>query len=137
MERSEESLKKALELIPPLREEFWRNVNVPGSANDLNQSLEMVKSQRARSKIRQWFKRQDRKQNISHGRLLLERELRRLGIDQLSLEQMSKEMGFSKVDDFLAANVHGHFEADGFVMCCGHQIVDRGQTGLPAAIEQR
>jgi GTP pyrophosphokinase len=69
----------------------------------LNQSLEMVKSQRARSKIRQWFKRQDRKQNISHGRLLLERELRRLGIDQLSFEQMSKEMGFSNIDDFLAA----------------------------------
>ena len=42
MERSEESLRKALELIPPLREEFWRNVRVPGSAEDLNQSLEMA-----------------------------------------------------------------------------------------------
>ncbi len=42
MERSEESLTKALELIPPLREEFWRNVRVPGSAEDLNQSLEMA-----------------------------------------------------------------------------------------------
>lgn len=40
MERSEESLKTALELIPPLREEFWRNVRVLGSAEDLNQSLE-------------------------------------------------------------------------------------------------
>jgi succinate dehydrogenase / fumarate reductase, flavoprotein subunit len=42
MERSEESLTKALELIPPLREEFWRNVRVPGSAENLNQSLEMA-----------------------------------------------------------------------------------------------
>ena len=42
MERSAESLTKALELIPPLREEFWRNVRVPGSAEDLNQSLEMA-----------------------------------------------------------------------------------------------
>jgi GTP pyrophosphokinase len=41
----------------------------------LNPSLEMVKSHRARSKIRQWFKRQDREQNISHGKLLLDREL--------------------------------------------------------------
>lgn len=40
MERSAESLKTALELIPALREEFWRNVCVPGSAEDLNQSLE-------------------------------------------------------------------------------------------------
>ncbi len=42
MERSAESLKKALELIPPLREDFWTNVRVPGSAKDLNQSLEMA-----------------------------------------------------------------------------------------------
>ncbi|MFN2201308.1 MAG: fumarate reductase/succinate dehydrogenase flavoprotein subunit [Caldilineaceae bacterium] len=42
MERSEQSLKTALELIPPLREEFWRNVRVPGSAEDLNQSLELA-----------------------------------------------------------------------------------------------
>ena len=42
MERNEEGLRKALELIPPLREEFWQNVRVPGSAGDLNQSLEMA-----------------------------------------------------------------------------------------------
>lgn len=69
----------------------------------LNPSLDMVKSQRARSKIRQWFKRQDRKQNISHGRLLLERELRRLGMDSLSYEQIARDMEFTHVDDLLAA----------------------------------
>jgi succinate dehydrogenase / fumarate reductase flavoprotein subunit len=42
MERNEEGLKKALELIPALREEFWQDVRVPGSAADLNQSLEMA-----------------------------------------------------------------------------------------------
>ncbi|HEX2312180.1 MAG TPA: fumarate reductase/succinate dehydrogenase flavoprotein subunit [Thermomonospora sp.] len=40
MERTEEGLRKALDLIPALREEFWRRVKVPGSAADLNQSLE-------------------------------------------------------------------------------------------------
>jgi succinate dehydrogenase / fumarate reductase flavoprotein subunit len=40
MARSREGLTKALELIPALREEFWRNVNVPGSGDTLNQSLE-------------------------------------------------------------------------------------------------
>jgi succinate dehydrogenase / fumarate reductase flavoprotein subunit len=40
MARSAEGLKKAIELIPRLREEFWRNVNVPGSGDDLNQTLE-------------------------------------------------------------------------------------------------
>jgi guanosine-3',5'-bis(diphosphate) 3'-pyrophosphohydrolase len=69
----------------------------------LNPSLEMVKSQRARSKIRQWFKRQDREQNISHGRLLLDRELRRLGLDEISFDKISKGLGFGQAEDLLAA----------------------------------
>ncbi len=40
MERTEESLRKALERIPELREEFWNNVKVPGDAEGLNQALE-------------------------------------------------------------------------------------------------
>ena len=40
MARTEEGLKKALELIPKLREEFHKNVNVLGSNEETNQSLE-------------------------------------------------------------------------------------------------
>lgn len=40
MARTREGLTKALELIPALREEFWTDLNVPGSAESLNQSLE-------------------------------------------------------------------------------------------------
>jgi succinate dehydrogenase / fumarate reductase flavoprotein subunit len=40
MGRTKESLERALKLIPALREEFWKDVNVPGSGDDLNQSLE-------------------------------------------------------------------------------------------------
>lgn len=40
MARTEESCKKALELIPGLRAEFWENVKVPGSSAELNQELE-------------------------------------------------------------------------------------------------
>ncbi|WP_031166632.1 fumarate reductase/succinate dehydrogenase flavoprotein subunit [Streptosporangium roseum] len=40
MERTEESLRKALERIPELREEFWKNVKVSGEADELNQALE-------------------------------------------------------------------------------------------------
>lgn len=69
----------------------------------LTPSLEMVVSQRARSKIRQWFKYQDREQNISHGRLLLEREIRRLGLDELSYDQLAKDIDYSSVEDMLAA----------------------------------
>jgi succinate dehydrogenase / fumarate reductase flavoprotein subunit len=40
MARNEAGLKEALEQIPPLRAEFWQNVNVLGDGNELNQSLE-------------------------------------------------------------------------------------------------
>ncbi len=40
MSRSEAGLRTALEKIPKLRAEFWRDVNVPGSADTLNQALE-------------------------------------------------------------------------------------------------
>ncbi len=69
----------------------------------LNPSLEMVKTQRTISKIRQWFKREDREQNMSHGRQLLERELRRLGLEGVSYEQIARDLDYGQVDDLLAA----------------------------------
>ena len=42
MSRTKQSLERALKEIPALREEFWQNVRVPGSADSLNQSLEMA-----------------------------------------------------------------------------------------------
>ncbi len=40
MARNEKGLKEALKKIPALKEEFWKNVNVLGANEDLNQSLE-------------------------------------------------------------------------------------------------
>jgi succinate dehydrogenase / fumarate reductase, flavoprotein subunit len=40
MARDAAGLRKALELIPQLREEFWRDVRIPGAGAELNQTLE-------------------------------------------------------------------------------------------------
>jgi len=69
----------------------------------LNSSLEMVKTQRAISKIRQWFKREDREQNVSDGRQTLERELRRLGLEGVAYERIARDLGYAQVEDLLAA----------------------------------
>ena len=42
MARNKAGLQKALQQIPALREEFWANVRVPGSADTINQSLEQA-----------------------------------------------------------------------------------------------
>src|SRR5436853_6438178 len=40
MSRNEKGLREALRKIPELRNEFWRDVRVPGDEEDYNQSLE-------------------------------------------------------------------------------------------------
>jgi len=69
----------------------------------LNPALGYVKTSRARTKIRQWFRRQDREQNIVQGREVVERELKRLGLEQLGHEAVARLFDFEKVEDFHAA----------------------------------
>jgi GTP pyrophosphokinase len=76
----------------------------PGPSRDwLNPALGYVKTNRARSKIRQWFRRQDREQNIIQGREVLERELKRLGFEQFGLEAVAKLFDYEKLEDLLSA----------------------------------
>jgi succinate dehydrogenase / fumarate reductase flavoprotein subunit len=42
MARNKKGLETALQKLPALREEFWKNVTVPGSGAELNQSLEVA-----------------------------------------------------------------------------------------------
>ena len=69
----------------------------------LNPHLEYIKTQRAKNKIRQWFKKQDRAENIAQGRVILDKELKQLGATSVSHDMLAPLFGFDKVDDFLAA----------------------------------
>ena len=69
----------------------------------LNPHLNYVRTAHAREKIRQWFRRQQREDNIARGREQLDKELRRLGLADHKLEELAKLFRYEKVDDFLAA----------------------------------
>ncbi len=73
----------------------------------LNPDLGFVKTPHARGKIRQWFKKQERAQNIERGREILERELKRLGVTVSSLEETASLFNYEDPDDFLAAIGYG------------------------------
>ncbi len=60
-------------------------------------------SSRARSKVRTWFRQQDREQNVAQGRALLERELNRLGAGDVSYDDFARQLEYKSVDDLLAA----------------------------------
>ena len=68
----------------------------------LNPNLGYVKTRRALSKIRQWFRKQDREKMIALGKEVLERELKRLGVEKSSHEQIAALFGIEKTDEFLA-----------------------------------
>jgi guanosine-3',5'-bis(diphosphate) 3'-pyrophosphohydrolase len=70
----------------------------------LNPNLGLVKTQRARAKIKVWFKKQDHEQNLSSGRNILERELGRLGIgEKTNFEKLARGLDFRSPDDLYVA----------------------------------
>ncbi len=68
--------------------------------------LKIVKTTEARNKIRQWFKREKRDENILEGKTEIERELKRYGRAFTEAQKnevvanLSKRLGFYDVDDF-------------------------------------
>lgn len=68
----------------------------------LNPALGYVKTSRARSKVRQWFRRQDRDKNIAQGRELLDRELKRLDVVGMAHEKVAQLFQHDKLEDFFA-----------------------------------
>ncbi len=81
----------------------------------LNPHLGYVVTSRAKEKIRQWFKLQERTQNIAHGRIILEKELKRLGLEQMGFEEIAQLFRFKEVDDFLAAIGYGEINVQQIV----------------------
>lgn len=69
----------------------------------LTPSLGFLQSQRARAKVRHWFKYQHFEENVSQGRAKLERELHRLGIGTINHEKIAQKFHFHKLEEFLAA----------------------------------
>ncbi|MGH7641674.1 MAG: RelA/SpoT family protein, partial [Candidatus Dormibacteria bacterium] len=79
--------------------------------------LNFAKTSSAREKIRQWFKRERREENVPRGRELLDRELRRMRGIQLStipqarLLELAREFRIPDLTDFFAAIGYGEVAA--------------------------
>ncbi len=83
----------------------------PGPTRDwLDESKNFVKSPSVRAKIKQWFRRQQRDENITEGKRILDAELRSLGLTRLSYEDIASYFSrtrFRTTDEFLAAIGYG------------------------------
>jgi GTP pyrophosphokinase len=71
--------------------------------------LKIAQSSHARAKIRQWFKKEKREENVIKGREMLERELWRIGLDSSEwmtedkLQEVAKKFSFNDVEDMMSA----------------------------------
>jgi len=78
----------------------------------LNPNLGFVHTAHAREKIRQWFRRQQRDENVIRGREMVDKALKRLNVDGVKLDDLAAHFKFDKVDDFLAAVGYGDINPD-------------------------
>lgn len=76
----------------------------------LRPDLEYIKTQRARTRIQQWFKHKDYDHNLAEGRSMLERELSRLGLEDLGYDRVAEHTPFAKTEDLLAALGAGDYK---------------------------
>jgi GTP pyrophosphokinase len=85
--------------------------------------LKIVQSPQAKSKIRAWFKKEKREENIIKGREMLEKEIKKNGLEiadvltDKNLQDIMSKFNFTKEEDFLASIGYGAVST--------HQVVTR------------
>ncbi len=95
----------------------------------LTPSLGYVATSSARARIQQWFKRQDRDVHVAQGRAILEREMSRLALDRIDLDQLAPQLNLKTGNDVLAALGAGDLRP-------GH-VVNQAQALLPDDPQQQ
>ena len=94
--------------------EIRTSKSAPGPSRDW---LNMAKSSSAKTKIKQWYKKERRDENIQRGREMLDEELRHNGVniddalDEAIVAPLLKRFSFSCADDLLAAIGYGGITA--------------------------
>ena len=69
----------------------------------MNPSLDYTGSSRTRSKVRQWFRTQEREKNVEQGREVIQRELKGLGLSEtFTIADIARALKYDDIDQFLA-----------------------------------
>jgi len=99
--------------------EIMTSPNIAGPSKDW---LKIVRTTQAKNKINQWFKRENRDENIAHGKIAVEKELKRLGYthSQLfetdSFNQLLRRYNLNDENDLYASIGYGGLTAQKVVL---------------------
>jgi GTP diphosphokinase / guanosine-3',5'-bis(diphosphate) 3'-diphosphatase len=112
-----------------------RRSRTSGPSRDwLNEHLGYVRTTHARTKIRQWFRRQQRAESIERGREMLQREVRRLALDLPEFQETILSFyNYQGWDDLLAAVGYGDVSTDSVTKKLSHHLQEQEDQseGLP------
>lgn len=98
----------------------------------LNANLGYVRTTHSKEKIRQWFRKQERAENIDRGRELIEKEMRRLGLDLSERQdQLLTMFPYPSWEDFLAALGYGGVSTSSIARKMGAAIAEEEAVAEP------
>ena len=120
--------------------EIMRSRASKGPSRDwLNGNLGYVRTTHSKEKIRQWFRRQERAENIDRGRELLEKEMRRLGLDLGERQgQIMSLFTYPNWEDFLAALGYGGVSTNSIARKVGALIqAEEAEAEPPPALPEK
>src|SRR2546426_714553 len=99
----------------------------------MNSNLGFIRTTHAREKIRQWFKRQERAENIARGKEMVEKELRRLGASLGGMEEdILKLFKLDDLEDFFLRVGYGEISAQHISTKLASLLVEE----TPAPVEE-
>lgn len=91
-----------------------------------------LKTSRARAKVRQWLKKQDNKEHVQEGRLLLERMLRRLNlIKEANFERVASQLRFKTAEELFASLGRGEISLTQIANTFNEQLLPKPPHLIP------
>ena len=100
----------------------------------LNPELGYIKTSHARSKVRQWFNKQERSQCIEAGKQIWDRELKRLGIGLPGVDKVARLLDYDDADDLFVALGSGSINSSQIMLKFSGELepTSEGVEVLPA-----
>jgi len=93
----------------------------------LNPELGYLKTSHARSKVRQWFNKQERSQCIEYGKQIWDRELKRLGIGLPGADEVARLLDYDGADDLFAALGSGSINSSQIMLKLSGELESTGE----------
>ncbi|MEA1872484.1 MAG: bifunctional (p)ppGpp synthetase/guanosine-3',5'-bis(diphosphate) 3'-pyrophosphohydrolase [Chloroflexota bacterium] len=93
----------------------------------LNPELGYLKTSHARSKVRQWFKKQERGQSIEDGKQIWDKELKRLGIGLPGVDEVARLLDYDGADDLFAALGSGSINSSQIMLKLSGELEPTGE----------